>query len=195
MEIRSYHAVAALLLLGASAAHGQAPTMVPRVLALPAVPASSFSALAVRNSVAADGSTLTLRPMKDGLIRELRLPDGTMGRTIFKLFNAKYGTVSEAGGQDVSGIFALDGASLSVVYADGGSEILTIGAGRTVSISAKSADGRTACLFWFPAGHDFTASERNAARARAACPRQMASAPAMAQSPDNSRSWNAFDKF
>jgi hypothetical protein len=195
VEIRAYHAVIALLLVGVSAAHGQASTIVPRTLALPAVPASSFSALAVRNSVAADGSTLTLRPIKDGLVRELRLADGTLGRTIFKLFNAKYGTVSEAGGEDVSGVFVLDGMSLSLVYANGGSEILTIGAGRTVSISAKSADGRTACLFWFAAGHDFTAGERNAAHARAACPRQAASGVAAAESPDNPRSWDAFDRF
>lgn len=192
--IRSYHAAIALMLMGVSAAHSQARPIVPSALALPAVPASSFSALAVRNSVAADGSTLTLRPIKDGLSREIRLPDGSIGRTIFKLFNARFGTVSDDQGDgNISGLFAVDGTSLSVVYADGGSEVLTIGADRTVSISAKSADGRTACLSWFAAGHDFTAGERNAAKARRSCPQQMASG--LAAGPDNPQSWDAFHRF
>jgi hypothetical protein len=182
------------MLLGVSAAHGQALPIVPRTLALPAVPAPAFSALAVRNSVAADGSTLTLRPLKDGLSREIRFPDGTVGKTVFKLFNARFGTVSEAQQDgDISGLFAVDGTSLSVVYADGGSEVLVIGADRTVSLSAKAADGRTACLVWFPAGHDFTRGERKGGRTRAACPQQMLSD--LAASTDNPRSWDAFDRF
>ena len=142
--------------------------------------------------MAADGSELTLRPLKNGLSREIRFSDGTTGKTVFKLFNGKFGTVSDD--QKVSGIFALEGNSLSVVYADGGSEVLTVGADHKVSIDAKSAAGKAACVFWFPEGHDFTAQERKSARTHVCskqAPIDVAAAPVSA----NPKSWKAFHKF
>jgi hypothetical protein len=165
--------------------------------------------------MAADGSMLTLRPVKDGLSREILFADGRIVKTIFKLFDRRLGTVSEdQEGGGISGLFAADDAALSVVYADGRSELLMIGADRTVSIAARATDGQMACSFWFSAGHDFSADERKAAGARftkprypygelfsqgqfdePACPQQMPLDFAAVPNTDYSESWNAFDRF
>lgn len=200
--------------------------------AAPAVPAkgattpklsgtSGLAALAVHNAVAIDGSTLSLEAVKDGLDRLIVMPDGSVTRDRFRPFNSRFGTVSEGGG-DVSGLFAVNGKTLSILYADGRSEILNLAADRSVSILAKAASGEAVCLSWHPAGHRFTTQERKAALAQYAsrlglntirakapdapdtqpCLTQMpmpdfaAMAPASPTAmPQDADAWAAFDRF
>ncbi|HZQ40509.1 MAG TPA: glycosyl hydrolase 108 family protein [Rhizomicrobium sp.] len=180
----------ALLLMSASAALARP---LPGYPAVPrAASTSPVAALAVRNSVAGDGSLLTLRPFKDGFIREIRFPDGTTARTVFKLFNRGLGTVTEEGdGDGVSGLFALDGKTIRIVYDDGRSEYVVIGADGDVSIATTDQHGTTACMAWVSPGRDGTDFFPRGS-GQESCPRDLPSN--LAAVPDNA-SWNAFDRF
>ena len=138
--------------------------------AVPAAKPSSapgLGALAIKNSVAIDGSALSLEPVKNRLDRVIISSDGSVSLTQFRLFNSRFGTVSEGDGNgDVTGIFAVNQKTLSVLYADGRSEILNFAADRTVSILAKASTGDAVCLSWYPAGHRFSARDRKSALAQ-----------------------------
>jgi hypothetical protein len=135
-----------------------------------AAPASSlatspFASFAVINAAAVDGSMLSLRVFEGGLSRVIIAPDGAPKKTNFTLLNDRLGTVAEGEG-NVVGLFVLNQATISTAYADGRSEVLSSDAAGSFSITAKEAKGGIVCASWYPAGHHFSANEREAALAR-----------------------------
>ena len=108
-------------LLGNSAAFGQA--------APPAAGLHQFTELAGTRLLAADGSTLTLRPADKGLMREIAVPDGRIKKTLFAPLTGQLGTVSEsssAGVLNIAGIFRLAGTQSPRPMPDGRSEVLKL---------------------------------------------------------------------
>ena len=190
--IRLYCVLLALLAAGTGSAGAQtAQRGAAGASSSPAVPPFSLAALAIRDSTASDGSSLSLVAFKDGLIRDVVFPDGTSDRTIFRLLNGRLGTVSEGNG-NVVGMFALDQGSLSTIYADGRSETLVLDAARTIRVMAKAANGALVCAAWYPAAHRFSASERGTGCAAERSVPGSAVAPVREGTP---AAWQAFDRF
>jgi len=214
-DIRAIYVGLLLMAAGLGVAHAA-----PAVKAMK--PGNGLGALAVSNAVAVDGSAMSLEPAQTGLDRVMVFPDGSVTRDRLRLFNARFGTISQGDGNgEVTGLFAVNGKTLSILYADGRSEILNLAADHSVSILARSAGGDAVCLSWHPAGHHFTTDERKAALARYAqrlglrdarwkspapstepCLTQMpmpdfaAMAPSRpAALPPDSDAWAGFDKF
>src|SRR5689334_18656612 len=132
--------------------------------AAPASAASPFASFTGANNAAVDGSTLSLRLMEGGLSRVISTPDGTPRITNFILLNDRLGTVSEGEGNgNVVGLFVLDRTRISTAYADGRSEILASDSAGRFSLMAQDANGGIICSSWYPAGHHFSAEERQAA--------------------------------
>ena len=224
--IRARYVALLLMAAGIAGAHAKPAVKIPGKPVTPVkTSASGLAALVITNSVAVDGSALSLEAVKGGLDRVIVFPDGSVTRTQLRLFNSRLGTVSEGEGSgDVTGIFALSQKTLSILYADGRTEILNFAADHTVSILAKASTGEAVCMSWYAAGHRFSTAERKAALAQYAkrlgltdarsklpavpettpCLTQMpapdfaAMAPrnlALASAPEGSDAWNAFDRF
>jgi len=165
LEIRLFCVVLAILTAGVGTGYGQSFSARSADTRGPAT--SPFASFAVINDAAVDGSTLSLRVFEGGLSRVIIAPGGTPKKTNFILLNDRLGTVSEGEGNgNVIGLFVLNQTTISTAYADGRSEILTSDAAGRFSIVAKDADGDIICASWYPAGHHFSAEEREAALAR-----------------------------
>ena len=149
-------------------AHGQPVSARPGMTASATSP---FALFTVTNNATVDGATLSLRLFEGGLARVIKTPGGTQKKANFILLNDRFGTVSEGEGNgNVVGLFVLNQSSISIVYTDGRSEILASDSAGRFSIMTKEANGDMVCESWHPAGHRFSAEEREAALARVCDP-------------------------
>jgi len=111
--------------------------------------------------VAVDGATLELGLTDDGFQRTLALPNGNSQQIQFVFANGPVGTVSN--GAKAIGVFRAKASELDIDYADGATETIGEGAAGSLSDRARSADGGTMCTAWYPQGHVFSQSEKQAA--------------------------------
>jgi hypothetical protein len=111
--------------------------------------------------VAVDGATLELGLTHDGFQRTLVLPNGNSQQIQFAFANGPVGTVSND--EKAIGVFRAKASELDIDYADGATETIGEGAAGSLSDHAQSADGRTMCTAWYPQGHVFGQSEKQAA--------------------------------
>ena len=146
-------------LLASSAAFGQA--------AVPRGATPKLADFAANNLSALDGSTLALSVQDSGLVRKISVPDGRGKKTLFVLLNDSLGTVSEGtdGKLNVTGIFRINQAGITVAYGDGRSEVMTLNGSGGVSMAMNMLGGEVICRSWYPAGHSFNLAERKGALA------------------------------
>ena len=110
---------------------------------------------------AVDGATLELGLTDDGFERTLVLPNGNSQEIAFAFANGPVGTVSD-GAKDV-GVFRARPDELDIDYADGTSETIGEAAGGGLVERAHSLDGHAMCTAWYPQGHVFSETEKEAA--------------------------------
>ena len=111
--------------------------------------------------VAIDGATLELGLTNDGFERTLVLPNGNSQQIRFAFANGPVGTVSY--GEKAIGVFRAKASQLDIDYADGTTEAIGEESGGGLSDRAQNADGGTMCTSWYPRGHVFSQSEKQAA--------------------------------
>ena len=112
----------------------------------------------------ADGASLTFVAFKGGLAREIHEPDGAVVIQTFSLSGGKTGTVSDAeGGSKAAGTFQLTQDGLTTKYNDGRLESLSPNSTGGMAMELRGSAGDRVCTAWYPEGHRFSDSERQAA--------------------------------
>lgn len=127
--------------------------------------ATPNSALPLRSMLgselaAIDGATLELGLTGNGFERTLVLPNGNSQEIEFAFANGPLGTVFD-GGTEI-GVFRAKPDEVDIDYADGTTETIGNGSGGLID-RAQGADGHTMCTAWYPQGHVFSQSEKQAA--------------------------------
>jgi hypothetical protein len=127
----------------------------------------SFDALAGKNLVSIEGSTLAIMPVERGLTREVVTPNGTAQKTVFTFINDKLGMVLNANDTTrVIGMFRTIDAAIQIQYADGSTETLSANNLGGITSELISAASDSCVMAWYPEGHIFSVDERKAALAQ-----------------------------
>jgi hypothetical protein len=115
---------------------------------------------------AVDGSTLTLSPSEGGFALALAAPSGAARHSTFSFVSDKLGTIADDGeAGHVVGFFRETGSGVEAQFADGRTESLVANGDGGISLMLHAATGEASCFAWFPSGHVFSASEKQAALA------------------------------
>ena len=124
-------------------------------------PALPLRSLLGTELVAVDGATLELGLTDEGFERTLVLPNGNSQKIAFTFANGPVGTVSD--GDKAIGVFRARSSELDIDYADGTTETIGEGASGGLVDQAHNIEGHTMCTAWYPQGHVFSQSEKQAA--------------------------------
>jgi len=115
---------------------------------------------------AVDGSTLTLSPSEGGFSLALAAPSGAAQHSTFSFVSDKLGTIADDGeAGHVVGFFRETGSGVEAQFADGRTESLIANGDGGISLMLHAATGEASCFAWYPSGHAFSASEKQAALA------------------------------
>lgn len=115
---------------------------------------------------AVDGSTLTLSPSEGGFALTLAAPSGAAQHSTFSFVSDKLGTIADDGeAGHVVGFFRETGSGVEAQFADGRTESLIANGDGGISLMLHAATGEASCFAWYPSGHAFSASEKQAALA------------------------------
>jgi hypothetical protein len=129
-------------------------------------PTNLLGSLAGSTLTGVDGSTVSLETTRDGFVRTIRAPDGSVQTASFTFLGEGLGSVSQGGNPPrVTGVFHLSGARLASDYADGHSEALTLSGTNGLTLVSTSPAGESVCTAWYAPGHVFSFAERKAALA------------------------------
>jgi len=131
----------------------------------PAAASPSFDDVVGKKLIAIDGSTISLSPAEGGLTRDIVSANGNVQKTFLLFINDKLGTVADATDlRKVVGVFRRMEGGIEIEYADGSTETLAVNPGGGITAETISA-AATACVAWYPQGHQFSLDERKAALA------------------------------
>jgi len=125
-----------------------------------------LSPLAGVKLMAVDGSTLTLSSSEGGFALALAAPNGAAQHSTFSFVSDRLGTIADDGDAGhVVGFFRETDGGIEAQFADGRTESLVANGDGGVSLMLHAAGGEASCFAWYPAGHAFSASEKQAALA------------------------------
>lgn len=124
-------------------------------------PAIPLRAMLGTEFAAVDGATLELGLTDNGFERTVVLPNGNSQKVAFAFANGPVGTVLDV--EKAVGVFRAKPDEIDIDYADGTTETLAEESGGGMVQRAHSADGHAMCTAWYPQGHVFSQSEKEAA--------------------------------
>jgi hypothetical protein len=125
-----------------------------------------LSPLAGVKLIAVDGSALTLSSSEGGFALALAAPNGAIRHSTFSFVSDKLGTIADDGDAGhVVGFFRETDSGLEAQFADGRTESLIANGDGGVALTLHAAGGETSCFAWYPSGHAFSATEKQAALA------------------------------
>jgi hypothetical protein len=120
--------------------------------------------MARRTFVAADGSSFRLNAGDTAAAMEITSANGAVQKTEFRFLNGNQGTIATSQHSDaVLGTFRVSDSGLLAEYADGRTDRLWANASGVLAWSSTLPDGRSFCSRWYPEGHAFSRTEREAA--------------------------------
>ncbi len=116
--------------------------------------------------MAVDGSTLTLSSSEGGFALALAAPNGAAQHSTFSFVSDRLGTIADDGDAGhVVGFFRETENGMEAQFADGRTESLVANGDGGVSLTLHATSGEMSCFAWYPSGHAFSASEKQAALA------------------------------
>jgi hypothetical protein len=126
-----------------------------------------FGSVSGKTLIGVDGSSIALTLIEGGMELQLVPADGNARKTTFTFMTDRMGTVVEDSGNQntgssVTGFFRLTGKGVEVRYADGRSAMLSASSDGGVQM-ALDGDPGPSCRAWYPAGHQFSDSDKKAA--------------------------------
>ncbi len=124
-----------------------------------------FASVSGKTLIGIDGSSIALTLIDGGMELQVVPTDGNARKTTFTFMTDRMGTVVEDSGgrgSSVTGFFRLTAKGVEVRYADGHSAMLSADSGGGVQM-ALDGDGAASCRAWYPAGHQFSDSDKKIA--------------------------------